>query len=81
VADLGREEGDGVLGAEGHEAASSPRDVVHHTVAAGAYEDSLRLHAASLSAGSSDLPGSRRHPGRNPAPSNGTESEARLELE
>ena len=73
MADLGREEGDGVLGAEGHEAASSPRDVVHHTVAAGAYEDPPGLHAPALSVGSSDLSGSRRHPGRNPA----TEPKAR----
>jgi hypothetical protein len=61
LADLGGEKGDGVLGAEGHEAASSPRDVVHHTVAADPYEDPLHLHAPALSAGSSELSGSRRH--------------------
>lgn len=68
-ADQGREEGDSVLGAEGDETAGSPRDVVHHAVAAGAYEDPPRLHAPALSVGSRELlSGGRRHHERNQAP-------------
>jgi hypothetical protein len=79
----GREEGDGVLGAEGDKAAGSPRDVVHHAVAAGAYEDPLHLHSASPgpAVSTSMFHGCRRHHKRSPAPSGGGDSVVRRGLE
>lgn len=78
----GGEEGDGILGAEGDETAGSPRDVVHHAVAAGAYEDPPRLHGPALSVGSRELlSGGRRHHERNQAPRSGAGREPRLGLQ